>query len=263
MEHLNEEQLVLHHYRDDDSPAAAAQHLIACAQCRREYDSLRRILALVDELPTPDRGPAYGEQVWNRLRWRMDGRRRRTWQSMLAAAAILAVAFFAGQWWHARNAAPSTSVPALASHAATATHDPVAVADGSHDNTARDRVLLVVVNDHLESSERMLLELANTDAKKGLDVSGESRRAADLVATNRMYRQTAARNGDARIAALLADIEPVLVELANAGNTLSPEKIKALQHRIESKGLLFKVRLVSADAESREIPAMEKGTNSL
>ena len=73
MEHLTEEQLVLHHYRDDDSPAMAAQHLIGCAQCRREYDSMRSILAMVDELPTPDRGPGYGDQVWNRLRWRMDG----------------------------------------------------------------------------------------------------------------------------------------------------------------------------------------------
>lgn len=263
MEHLNEEQLVLHHYRDDESPATAAQHLIACAQCRREYDALRRILALVDELPAPDRGPAYGEQVWNRLRWRMDARRRRTWQSMFAAAAILAIAFFAGQWWHARNATPMTSVSSMASNSVTGTHAPAAVTDTSHDNTARDRVLLVVVNDHLDSSERMLLELANADSKHGMDVSGESRRAADLVATNRMYRQTAARNGDARIATLLADIEPVLVELANAGDTLSPEEIKALQNRIESKGLLFKVRLVSADAESREIPAMEKGTNSL
>jgi hypothetical protein len=261
MEHLNEEQLVMHHYHDDESPAAAAEHLMSCAQCRREFDAVRRILAIVNELPVPDRGPAYGDQVWNRLRWRMEGRRRRTWQSMIAAAAILAVAFFAGQFWHARNAAHA---PAGSSAEATASREAVAAANTAAAGEAgRDRVLLVVVSDHLDSSERMLLELANADAKHGRDMSTESVRAADLVATNRIYRQAATRNGDARIAALLADIEPVLLELANAGSTLPPEKIKALQKRIEDKGLLFKVRLVSADAEGRETPAVEKGINSL
>lgn len=260
MEHLNEEQLVLHHYHDDETPAAVELHLAGCVQCRGEYDGLRRVLAMVDELPTPERGLAYGEQVWNRLRWRLDRSRRRKWQSMLAAAAVLALAFFAGQLWHARN---SASAPTdVASHRGGAA---VAVAQTQEEQnaTSRDRLMFVVVGDHLDSSERMLLELANADTKGGLDIADESKRAAELVATNRIYRQTASRNGDARIAALLADIEPVLVELANAGDKLSSDQIKSLQQRIDSKGLLFKVRLVSAEANGREVPVVEKGSNSL
>ena len=246
MEHLNEEQLVMHHYRDDDAPLAVEQHLAACNECRGELEKLRRVLALVDKLPVPDRSPAYGEQMWNRLRWKLERRRRRTWLSGLAAAAVLVIAFLAGEHWHRAQSpvAVATTTTPLVRQTVAAT------------SPSKDRVLVVVVGDHLDNSERMLLEVANADAKHALDLSGETHRAAELVASNRMYRQTALRQGDERIASLLADIEPILVELAHA-EKLSPEELRSLQKRIDSKGLLFKVRVFSADAPP------QKGINSL
>lgn len=244
--HLNEEQLVLHHYHDDDLPSAVEEHLASCSDCRGEYEKLRSVLRLVDELPAPDRGPQYGEQVWNRLRWRLE-RRRRTWVSALAAAAMLAIAFFAGQFWRTRSAPQPAS------------GHPLAVARGE----ASDRVLVVVVGDHLDNSERMLLDVVNADAKHELDLPKESQRASELLASNRIYRQTAAQRGDARIASLLADLEPILVELSHA-ETLTPDDLASLQKRIESKGLLFKVRVVSAETSGREAPPRpQKGINSL
>jgi hypothetical protein len=78
-----------------------------------------------------------------------------------------------------------------------------------------------------------------------------------------MYRQTAVNQGDARIASLLADLEPILVELSHA-DKLSPDELKSLQKRIDSKGLLFKVRLVSAETSGGGTPAAsQKGTDSL
>ena len=251
MQHLNEEQLILHHYHDDEAAAPVTQHLAECDQCRAHYEMLRRVLALVNELPMPERGDGYAEQVWQRLRWKMRGERRRIrWQSLLAAAALVAVAFFAGQLWHARNIAPT--VPAGRSATATIAQQP-----------SRDRLLLIVVSDHLDSSERMLTEVANANPKRSLDVSGERKRAEELVASNRIYRQSAAGSGDARVAMLLADLEPILVELAHADDKLMPDELVSLQKRIESKGLLFKVRVVGAQVGGREVPAAQKGTNSL
>jgi hypothetical protein len=109
----------------------------------------------------------------------------------------------------------------------------------------------------------MLLEVANADPKKSLDTSSRQKRAEELVASNRIYRQTASQRGDARIAAVLSDIEPVLLELSHAGNNLSAEELSSLQKRIESRGLLFKVRVVSAKTGETEVPPMAKGTNSL
>jgi hypothetical protein len=252
MQHLNEEQLVMHRYRDEgDDAASAEQHLSACADCRAQYDTLCRVLALVDELPVPERGDDYGTAVWNRLRWRLGRRERaRMWQG-LAAAAMVALVFLAGVWWARMR---STK----ADHIASNTAQMAAQAAG------HDRILVMVVGDHLDNSERMLLEISNADSSRPLDVSGERRRAAELVSQNRLYRQTATQRGDERIATLLADLEPVLVELAHADDHLSAAELTSLQKRIDSKELLFKVRVVSAQAGGHEAPRpLPKGTNSL
>ena len=257
MQHLTEEQLVAHYYHDDDAPAAAAAHLLECTECGLQYETIRRVLSLVNEAPVPDRGEQYAGEVWTRLRWKLGARRRRMrWTSFAAAAAVLAIAFFAGVLWHARNRggqAPSP-VPQIAGK------NP-AVEQAGSTKPQQDRVLLVVVSDHLESSERMLAELANADPHQQFDVSSD--RAAELVASNRIYRQSAANRGDQRIASLLSDLEPILVELAHAGKTLSPDELASIQKRIESKQLLFKVRIVSAQTGSGGDQPVPAHSNSL
>ena len=107
----------------------------------------------------------------------------------------------------------------------------------------------------------MLAELANANPKETFELSSD--RAADLVASNRMYRQTAATRGDQRIESLLSDLEPILAELAHAGKTLSPDELASIQKRIESKQLLFKVRIVSAQTGSGGDEPVPAHSNSL
>ncbi|MCU1350242.1 MAG: hypothetical protein JWO56_3272 [Acidobacteria bacterium] len=258
MPHLNDEQLVAHHYRDAD----ASPHLETCPECRAQLEMLRRVLALVDEMPVPERGDDYGEQVWNRLRWRLDRRKRRTWISALAAAAVLALAFFLGRYYRDGGGGEATR-PVQQQIAATNTVSarPAAL-PVEQETKGTDRILVFVVTDHLDSTGRMLMEVANADPKKSLDISAEQQRAGELVVSNRIYRQTAAQRGDARIATLLADIEPILVELSHAGATLSKDELASMQKRIESKGLLFKVRVMSAPARPEAEPPAP-GSNTL
>jgi anti-sigma factor RsiW len=263
MQHLTEEQLVTHYYHDGDAATAEA-HLATCEECRAQLATLRSVLALIDQLPIPEKNGAYGEEIWTRLRWKLGSERRRSrvWATISAIAAGLALAFIGGMFWHART---QQTFPAVV--AAKSTPSPTATAQTASNSSAvsRDRLLLVVVSDHLDSSERMLLELSNADAKHPLDVTSESRRAGELVASNRIYRQTATRRGETRIASLLSDLEPVLLELSHAGSTLSPDEIASLQRRIDSKGLLFKVRVVSAQVSGQDgaTKAPSKGMDSL
>jgi hypothetical protein len=263
MQHLTEEQLVAHYYQDCDAATAVA-HLATCEECRAQLATLRSVLALVDQLPIPEKNAAYGEEVWTRLRWKLGSERRRSrvWATISAIAAALALAFIGGMFWHARTQQTSPVVVAKSTPSPTSTAQ---TASRSSSAVSRDRLLLVVVSDHLDSSERMLLEISNADAKHPLDVASQSKRAGELVASNRIYRQTATRRGETRIASLLSDLEPVLVELSHAGSTLSPDEIAALQKRIDSKGLLFKVRVVSAQVGGHEAPAKapQKGMDSL
>jgi hypothetical protein len=249
MQHLNEEQLVLHHYHDGEAAAEVEKHLASCADCRAQFDTLRRVLALVDTMPIPERGERYGDQVWTRLRWKLGSERRRVrhWQMGFAAAAMLAIAFVSGIVWHQRTSTPVAATTQTVQIVQPVKAPPV-------EQPRPNQVLLVVVSDHLDQSERMLMEVANADAKHSLDMSEASKRAEDLVASNRIYRLTAQQRGETRIASLLSDLEPVLLELAHAGQSLTPAEVAALQKRIDDKGLLFKVRVVSAQT---------KGTNSL
>jgi len=250
MQHLTEEQLVAHYYRDDDAPAAANDHLASCAECAAEFDSITRVLALVKEAPVPERGDDYGERVWTRLRWRLGApSRRKQWQ-WLTVAAVMTMGVCTGVVWNGRHA------PKQIAQVHSAAPPPSAA-------TQNQRVLVFVVSDHLEASERMLTDVSNADPKQTFDAEAQQQRAAELVASNRIYRQTALQRGDERIASLLADLEPILVELAHAGKTLSPDELASIQKRIESKGLLFKVRVMSAQTGGGDRVPAAPAANSL
>ncbi len=242
MQHLTEEQLVSHYYHDADAPLSANEHLSECAECRTQYDTIERVLALVKEAPVPERSERYGDEVWNRLRWKLgsERRRQRGWQSLAAVAAMLAVAFFAGILWRSR---PDRTPAKQPSNLATSQ---------LRNPDAQNRILLVVLSDHLDTSERVLMEVVNADPEKSLPFDVQQKRAEELVAANRIYRQTAVRRGDDRLAELLSDLEPVLIQISHTGPNASSETIAQLQKRIETKQLLFKVRVVSAHVTGAE-----------
>lgn len=60
MNHLTEEQLVLHYYGEEGDALTAERHLDDCQECREIYSSLQRVLNVVDSLPVPERSPEYG-----------------------------------------------------------------------------------------------------------------------------------------------------------------------------------------------------------
>jgi hypothetical protein len=116
----------------------------------------------------------------------------------------------------------------------------------------RERILLVDLGDHLERSQMVLIELVSADDETAVDISGERTRADELVTANRLYRQTALATGDSTIVDLLDELERVLVDLAASPEELSPERLKEVRQRIESRSLLFKVRVVSSDVRQRQ-----------
>jgi hypothetical protein len=122
----------------------------------------------------------------------------------------------------------------------------------------RERVLVVALGEHLERSQAILIELANAPEGGELDVSTEQARASDLVAANRLYRQSASREGEREVSAVLEQLERVLVDVAHGPSRLSPEDLSALRSRIEEQGVLFKVRVIGSTLRERgELPGAE------
>lgn len=248
MNHLSEEQLILHYYGEEGDSLLAERHLDECEECRSLYGSLQRVLNVVDSLPVPQRGPEYGAQVWDRIGHRLPARRRTWWAlpapwrwaaASAAFASLLVAAFLAGRFYPHQVSKPV----------------PIAGISSGSDSQTGERILLVAVGDYLERSQMVLVELANANPKGPLDISSERERAADLVSESRLYRQTAAHTGDTAVASVLDDLDRVLMEISHAPSRISPEELESLRQRFESEGILFKIRVLGSNVRNQEAPA--------
>ena len=234
MKHLTQEELVLFYYGEADGAAA---HLHECETCRREYQTLQRTLNAVDSLPVPERGPGYEAQVWRHVSPKLPLRTKRSfwWGAPgWAIAALLVIgAFFLGR------VMPPGALMTPAQQAA----DPNA-----------ERLLQAAVGDHLDRSQMVLREIVNsTNTVEGTrDISYEQQIAEDLVDANRLYRASADTTGDRATAALLDDLERVLLEVAHSPSQLSGNQFQDLKNTIEDQGLLFKVRVYQTQIQERE-----------
>jgi hypothetical protein len=223
MNHLSDEELTQTYYRDE--PPESRRHLDDCPECQT---ALQHLKTLLDELlaeTVPERGAAYGAEVWNRLLPRLPLEKpRRVWLRWWAAvpmlAGLLAVAFLAGRFTRTQTAGIAPQ--------------------------ARQRILLITLGDHLDRSEILLAELVNA-GPEATDFGEERSSARDLLDENRLLRQASARMGDASRAAVLDELERALLDIAHSPSQISAPELESLQRRIENEGLLFKVRIISSN----------------
>jgi hypothetical protein len=109
------------------------------------------------------------------------------------------------------------------------------------------------VVDPLARSEMLLVELVNAGSDgKPVDISTEQQWAEELVGANRLYRQTVARSGEPGVASVLDELERLLVDVAHRPSSLSPSELDAIRQRIESRGLLFRVRVIETQVREKE-----------
>ncbi|HWC98114.1 MAG TPA: hypothetical protein VG456_15245 [Candidatus Sulfopaludibacter sp.] len=250
MNHLTEEQLILHYYGEEGDTLAAEHHLDECPGCREMFSSLQRVLNVVDSLPVPDPGAEYATRVWSQIEGRLPVRRRfqvpvLSWRWLAAGAAfagLLVAAFLAGRFYP-QPAKPQTMA---------------AAADPQHG----ERVLLVAVGDYLERSQMVLIELTNAHPQKAMDITSQQERAGDLVSESRLYRQTAEHTGDHAVAGVLEELDRVLLDITHAPSKLSPGELETLRQRLEAEGILFKIRVMGSNVRNQEEPAGAGGTTT-
>ncbi len=241
MSHLTEEELIAHAYSEDGKDAAQ-QHLGACGECAKAYTALRSDLAEMRFTAPPVRDDAlYGKRVWESIsgslpayevrkaQWLRGG----LWRGLSYAAAALALvicAFIGGRLWEHRKAQtvagnhPQQNQPGIA-------HPP-------------QRVVVVVLSDHLDRSERLLMELKHVDAGSAGMISPLQDEAQSLLAANRICRQKTKHDDDPALATALDRLDHLLVQLANQPGGLDSTTISKLQDEMNADGLLFEVRVL-------------------
>jgi hypothetical protein len=244
MNHLSDEQIVLHYYGDAEEAAEVERHLAACAECRAEFARVQATLRQIEPLEVPEPAVGFEEKTWLNLRDRLPKKggflrttfflqilaKQQKWAIAGAMVLLLAAAFLAGRFWP---------------------HHDQQVAQQPPSQVNPQRVILVAVGDHLERSQMLLVEIMNADTKGPVNLSSEQAEARDLLDSNHLYRLSSQQSGDPRVGRLLDQLGRVLAEIANGPAEVSPQDLQQVRHTIQSEGLLFKVRVVGSEVNSR------------
>jgi hypothetical protein len=242
MKHLTEEELIANYYGEGSGEASQAEisaHLQACRECSGHYNDLRQDLERVRLEPVPVRGEEYGEQVWRRLGPSLTPyeRRQPSWRGWFhfrvlivtaGCAALTVLAFVGGRYWERHIG----KAPQVAGGAAA---------------QSTQRVVLVVLTDHLDRTERLLVALDHADPADTAENWELQSEARELLASNRLYRTTASEAGDPALAGALDQVERVLAEVANNPN-LTNADLKRLREEMNSEGILFEIRVLLSRA---------------
>jgi hypothetical protein len=214
---------------------------------------MRAVLALVDTAPTIEAPAGFGREMWARVEPHISARstRRRSWWPVLALrqyalaggmAALLIASFTLGRVWE-RAPRRETPTPLAA--------DVAPVASGTADSRT-ERLLRAEMEDHLERSQRVLVDVVNTDDAADVSLASDRTRAADLVADGRLYRRAADRVGDVEMRDLLEDVERVLVDVANGSSSSTSKELKDVRTRIDQQDLVFRLRVAGSEIRDRQ-----------
>jgi Putative zinc-finger len=263
--HPSEEQLndYVDAALDPSDHQTVARHLEQCDDCTRFVAELQRIVQDAASLPPLTPPATAWSAIESTLRSDRFGKPRRSVVSSLrggaawalATAAAVVMAFLAGRVIEQREQREQTEQrnqrhqgEAVVANGATGVAPYNTSGDAAN---VRARVLLVAVGDHLERSQMVLVELANAQTQGELDISAERQWADELLASNRLYRQTAVQLGQTNVASVLDDLERVLVEVARGPSQVSMQQLAEIQQRIEAQGILFKVKIIGSEMRDR------------
>jgi predicted anti-sigma-YlaC factor YlaD len=245
MRHLTDEQLIEHYFVEGANRVAVETHLRICSRCEQVYEEISNAMAVRAPEP-PYRELGYGEEVWQSIQGELlpypakPKRSYFSWPRLVLASACLlglAAAFLGGSLWERLRTHPSQAA------------NPV---------QERKRVVLVILDDHLDRSERLLVQLNHAGAERGeLDDSLQAE-ARQLLPDNRLYRQAISAGGDPSMTAALDHLERVLLEIANTPDKLSSADIARIEQAMNTDSLLFQIRVLRART-SQQAPKVESG----
>jgi len=250
MSHLSEEEIVEHYSGEAAGrreSRVAQQHLESCAECAAARAKLADDMKSLDGLEYEGLSVEYGESVWARVSAKLPAlvldempRRRVPWRlalTFVAASAVLVVAAFeVGRVWenghHPQNAVVKPAIPPV-----------------------ERQVVVVVLGDHLDRSERLLVELKHADGEDPDVVKPMREEARSLLVANHAFLEDADKSGDEALTHALDRLGHLLNNVANAPGGLNSDSIARLQKEMQAEGLLFKVRVLRSRTPQQEMTA--------
>jgi hypothetical protein len=250
MRKITDDDLILLFYGEHEDPALPG--LVAeSEQLSERYDALCAELKLADAYQPPQRDDDYGSDVWQRISPQLEGgpaeteNRVKSWLSavfqprfsLAGAVSMLLVATLA--FMLGRNGGQEIAPTPGEMLEGTAV---------SLSGIDSGRLLTHSVSGHLEQVNLVLTQFANSTEAS----TNEADYATDMLVANRLYRQAAVSQGNHKLAAFLADLEPLLIEMAHGAQSDSAATRERMQQEVRD-GLLFRVRVMNKQLSKPEV----------
>jgi anti-sigma-K factor RskA len=224
------------------------QHVAGCADCRAALEELHAIRAALASRPDVS-APASGD--WSNFMSRLDAavarerpaspqvasllsRPRRRFADYVAVAALLAlVTLSVAVAFRARHAPGASAVPRSVQRVLPAT-------------TNNNAAFAAMTEEHFERSKLVVLGLAAKDPSRQTpaDWAYERELATSLLGDTRLYRLAAEDRGLDAVAAVMRDLELVLLQASLTDGT-DPSALPQLQRLIRRRDLIEKMDVVS------------------
>ena len=252
MNKITDDDLTLLFYGEHENPALAAM-VAESEELSTRFDSLSAELKLADSYRPPHRGSDYGADVWQKISPHLTVEhtgitdRFKTWLATIAqprfslagglsVVLVAALAFTLG-----RNGTQDII---------TNPDKPVGTSTVALAGIDSGRLLNHSVSTHLDQVNLALTQFANTSTTN--TGANEAEYATDMLVANRLYRQAAISQGNHKLAAFLAGLEPLLIELAYEAQSGSPATRERMQQEVRD-GLLFRIRVMNKQLNKPEI----------
>jgi len=239
MKHLSDEELYV---LSQTTGGHLASHLRECERCSasyREFAALLESAATESAMARPD--PDLSDRVWAAIHpslpiYGPETRRRRSfsmfaawsprglaWAGALGVLVLIGTAFWVGRLFEERRRETNLALQTPSQPA---------------------RVVLLVVREHLDRSERLLVELDHAGRLERVEGGPLVREATDLLEDNRLYRQTTAVSQDRALAGLLDRLDRALVEVSHDSGALQGGDFARMRQQMNLDGLLFELRVL-------------------
>lgn len=237
MNHLTDEQLVEHYFGEDASRVVVETHLRICSRCEQAYEEISNVLAVrAPEPPARERG--YGKQVWQSIQGAISpypAARRSSWswpRLVFATSCLLAIvaAFVFGALWQKSRILRTQA----------------GISPG-----AKERVVLLILDDHLDRSERLLVQINHAGSEPGAFDDSIQAEARQMLPDNRLYRQAVSTSQDPIMGATLDHLERVLLEIANSPDKLDSADVARIEREMNTDSLLFQIRVLRARTSAK------------
>ena len=222
-------------------------HIRVCEECESEYDEITSTLKVMEKRARPEPEKAYWNGYWNKLARRMEDAKTLTpkseswWRAFTfvpkwayqTAAALLLV--FLGVFFGRMVFSPPVSDTKQA-------HRPGLISQQGPGVELASRT-----QNYIERSKLMLLALVNFDPETedsyALNLPYQQQISKELVQEASYLKSKLADSGQRRLGNLIADLEVILLQIANLESEYDFEAIDIVKEGVNRRGILMQINL--------------------